>query len=48
MEWHVEYVDMLLDSGIEEASSEEVRRIHAEKDSIHHRHRHHRPSFPSH
>ena len=46
MEYDVGYVGKL-DSGIEEASSE-VRLIHGEKDQIHHRHHHRRPSFPSH
>jgi hypothetical protein len=48
MVWHVEYVDRLLDFGIEEASSEEAQLIHAEKDSTHHHHRHRRPFSPSH
>lgn len=36
-----------LDSGIEEASFE-VRPSRDGRDQIHHRHRHHHPSFPSH
>ena len=47
MVYDVEYVGRQVDSGIEEASSE-VRLIHGEKDQIHHRHHHRRPSFPSH
>jgi hypothetical protein len=42
----VEYVGMLVDSGIEEASSA-VRLIHGEKDQIRRRHHHRHPSFPS-
>lgn len=41
------YVGRLVDFGIEEASFV-VRQIHGGKDQTHHRHRRHRPSFPSH
>jgi hypothetical protein len=47
MVYDVEYVGMLADSGIEEASFV-VRLIHGEKDQIHHRRHHRHPSFPSH
>ena len=43
----VGYAGMVLGSGTEEASFV-VRLIHDEKDRIHPRRHHHRPSFPSH
>jgi hypothetical protein len=46
MEYDVEYVGTL-DSGIEEASFG-VRRSRDGRHQIHHRRRHHHPSFPSH
>jgi len=47
MECDVGYVGRQLDSGIEEASFAALP-SRGESDLIHHRHHHHRPSFPSH